>query len=159
MSNIWFTSDQHFDHKNIIKLCNRPFNSTDEMNESIVDRWNGVVDKDDIIYCLGDFAWKNPNPYIERLKGNIIFILGGHDKKLKGANLLEVKHQEHTFVLCHYPMYSWNKEYYGSIHLHGHIHNNPIEYKHNRINVSVDVWDFRPVPIDRIIAISENDCG
>jgi calcineurin-like phosphoesterase family protein len=152
---IWFTSDQHFDHKNIIGLCQRPFNSVEEMNEILVQNWNNVVAHDDTVYVLGDFAWKNPKPHIEKLNGNITFIIGGHDKKLTGEKLLEVKIDEQWFILCHYPLYSWNKEYYGSIHLHGHNHNNPIEYKRNRINVGVDMWDFYPVSINDILKLKK----
>jgi calcineurin-like phosphoesterase family protein len=151
---IYFSADQHFSHQNILKLCNRPFSSIEEMNETIINNWNVTVSKNDTIYILGDFAWRNPKPFIERLNGNKIFILGGHDKKLKGEKLLEVKINDIAFVLCHFPLYSWNKEYYGSIHIHGHIHNNPIAYKHNRINVGVDVWNFYPVSIEQIIQLS-----
>ena len=152
---IWFTADQHFDHKNIIRLCGRPFNSVEEMNDTLVQNWNNVVANDDTIYVLGDFAWKNPSPYIEELNGNTAFIIGGHDKKLTGEKLLEVQIDQQWFVLCHYPLYSWNKEYYGSIHLHGHNHNSPIEYKRNRINVGVDMWDFYPVSLNDILKLKK----
>ena len=155
MNNIWFTSDQHFGHKNIIKLCNRPFSSVEGMDNHIVWAWNYYVSNEDTVYVLGDFAWRNPKPYIDRLKGNIIFIRGGHDKKSLGDMLVEVKINDIWFILCHYPLYSWNKEYYGSIHLHGHVHNSSIEPKRNRINVSVDVWDFVPVSLEQIFAIAK----
>ena len=154
---IWFTADQHFDHKNIIQLCKRPFNSIEEMNETLVQNWNNVVANDDTVYVLGDFTWKYPFTRVEQLNGKKIFIIGGHDKGLKGEKLLEVKIEEQWFILCHYPLYSWNKEYYGSIHLHGHNHNNPIEYKRNRINVGVDVWDFYPVSLDKILKLKKED--
>ena len=154
---IWFTADQHFDHKNIIQLCKRPFNSIEEMNETLVQNWNNVVANDDTVYVLGDFAWKYPFTRVEQLNGKKIFIIGGHDKGLKGEKLLEMKIGEQWFILCHYPLYSWNKEYYGSIHLHGHNHNNPIEYKRNRINVGVDVWDFYPVSLDEILKLKKED--
>ena len=152
---IWFTADQHFDHKNIIRLCGRPFNSVEEMNDTLIQNWNNVVASDDTVYVLGDFAWKNPKPHIDELNGDIIFIIGGHDKKLKGEKLLEIQIDQQWFILCHYPLYSWNKEYYGSIHLHGHNHNNPIEEKRNRINVGVDVWDFYPVPLNEILKLKK----
>ena len=125
------------------------------MNDTLVQNWNNVVANDDTIYVLGDFAWKNPSPYIEELNGNIAFIIGGHDKKLTGEKLLEVQIDQQWFVLCHYPLYSWNKEYYGSIHLHGHNHNNPIEYKRNRINVGVDMCDFYPVSLNDILKLKK----
>lgn len=126
------------------------------MNESLIVTWNKKVTNSDTVYILGDFAWKNPKPFIERLNGNKIFIIGGHDKKLHGEKLMEIRVDKTWFVLCHYPLYSWNKEYYGSIHLHGHIHNHPIEIKHNRINVCVDVWQYAPVSLEQIYSINRN---
>ena len=148
---IWATSDHHFGHKNILHLCNRPFSTIEEMDEALIANWNNTVSKTDTIYILGDFAWRNGQSYVKRLNGNKIFLLGDHDKQITGDRLLIVKLQDVWFTLCHWPLYSWNKQYYGSIHLHGHIHNNPIEPKQNRINVGVDVCDFMPISIDTII--------
>ena len=53
---VWVTSDTHFNHANIIKYCNRPFSSVEEMNETIIANWNKVVSEDDMVYHLGDFA-------------------------------------------------------------------------------------------------------
>ena len=151
---IWFTSDSHLGHKNVLHLCNRPFTSIEEMDNALIERWNSVVSKSDTVYVLGDFAWKNGKSYAERLVGNKIFLLGDHDKQMTGERLSILKLNNIWFTLCHWPLYSWNKQYYGSIHLHGHIHNNPIEHKDNRINVGVDVWDFYPVSLEQIISIS-----
>ena len=53
--NIWFIADPHFDHKNIIKYCERPFNTVEEMNQTLIERWNSVVKKDDKVFCIGGF--------------------------------------------------------------------------------------------------------
>ena len=150
---IYFTADHHFGHKNIIHLCNRPYLSVEEMDAILIDSWNKVVSKNDTIYVLGDFAWKNGKRYASQLNGNKIFLVGDHDKQITGEKLMIVQLQGRWFTLCHWPLYSWNKQYYGSIHLHGHVHNNPIEPKQNRINVGVDVWNYTPVSIEQIIGI------
>lgn len=77
---IWVTSDTH--HANIIKYCNRPFSSVEEMNETIIENWNKVVSKGDIVYHLGDFALGDKSlipDFIRRLTGHISFIMGNHD--------------------------------------------------------------------------------
>lgn len=87
MSNIWFTADTHFGHANIIKYCNRPFKTVEEMDEEIISEWQHKVEPDDIIYFLGDLTldrnldrvWKK---YLKRLTGNIRIALGNHDKAL-----------------------------------------------------------------------------
>ena len=79
---IWVTSDTHFNHANIIKYCNRPFSSVEEMNEPIIANWNKVVSQGDTVYHLGDFALGNKSlipDFLERLNGHISFIMGNHD--------------------------------------------------------------------------------
>jgi len=63
---IYFTSDMHLGHKNIIKYSNRPFNSLVEMDQVIIDNYNSVVKKGDTVYDLGDFCFTNPKKYVDR---------------------------------------------------------------------------------------------
>ena len=41
----FFVSDTHFNHTNIIKYCNRPFNNADEMDAALIKNWNAKVPK------------------------------------------------------------------------------------------------------------------
>ena len=82
--NVWFTSDTHFNHANIIKYCNRPFASVEEMNEKLIENWNITVGKDDLVWCLGDFCLgydqkKHIPELVSKLNGRINLILGNHD--------------------------------------------------------------------------------
>ena len=54
MPNVWFTADFHFGHNDIIRYCNRPFRSVEEMDQTILDRLNASVKANDILYFLGD---------------------------------------------------------------------------------------------------------
>jgi len=170
---IFFISDLHFGHANIIKHCNRPFTSADEMDETLIKNWNNTVKPKDEIYILGDLTLRSADEahkYLTLLNGRKYFIMGNHDKFLrkgrfdKYANDFEwVKDYEMVyidgkcFVLFHYPILEWANYHRGSVHLHGHTHNRSVSFESpgnlNRLafNVGVDVNDFRPVSITEIL--------
>lgn len=81
MHNIWFTSDQHFWHKNVIEYCKRPFSSVEEMNELMIQYYNELVKPEDTVYMLGDFslAHRAVTTICPRLMGNKHLIAGNHD--------------------------------------------------------------------------------
>ena len=84
-NDIFFTSDTHFGHANILKYCQRPFDDIDSMNEALIKNWNSVVKDNDIVFHLGDFMFGNTNRFWEirsRLNGRIYLIHGNHDYKL-----------------------------------------------------------------------------
>lgn len=83
-SKIYFTSDSHFFHSNIRKFCNRPFESLEEMDKTLIDNWNKVVPTDGLVFHLGDFSWGGYQQWKEareQLNGEIILIKGNHDRK------------------------------------------------------------------------------
>jgi calcineurin-like phosphoesterase family protein len=85
---IFFTSDLHAGHKNIIKYCNRPFADTDEMNHEIIRRWNAVVTDDDRIWVLGDVALGPIHESLEaigQLNGRKYMVVGNHDRNFRGG--------------------------------------------------------------------------
>lgn len=116
--NIWFTSDQHFNHDNILKFTDRPYKTVKEMNKDIIKKWNRQVKPNDIVYVLGDFVWNTTktNEYakiLDRLNGNIVLIVGNHDdmRTVRGLNLgfsdvlwgAEIRIGKETVLLSHYP--------------------------------------------------------
>lgn len=157
---IWFTSDQHFSHSNIIDYCNRPFDDVNEMNEEIIDRHNEVVGPNDTVYNLGDFAFfRNADitEWIDLLNGKQVFIKGNHDKWLGADELPQILEitprvkngHKQKVIMCHYPLASWNGSFHGSIHVFGHCHGN-YEPKGKSLDVGVDCWDFYPVSLEQI---------
>ena len=78
---IFFTADTHFDHANIIRLCNRPYESIEQMNEDMIGKWNRKVTNSDTVYILGDmfFRSKDPEAILGRLRGKKYLIIGNHD--------------------------------------------------------------------------------
>ncbi len=86
MDKICFTADTHWYHANIIKYCQRPFSSVEEMNEFMVCLWNKYVFKNTRVYHLGDFCLGpavKALEILERLSGKIYLCIGSHDKRLK----------------------------------------------------------------------------
>ena len=82
---IYFTADLHFGHRNILKLCERPFTTVEEMDMTLTRNWNAVVHKRDEVYILGDFTMLHSEAaynYLTRLKGRKYFIRGNHDQFL-----------------------------------------------------------------------------
>ena len=166
---IYFISDTHFHHSNIIRYCNRPFKDVNEMNETIINNWNTIVTNDDTIYHLGDFCLSGDDEIkniFNRLNGSKILIRGNHDRKsvkfyekigFKVLTNPPIILDEYKLVLSHVPLPDAKiKE--GYINLHGHIHNKricddyPKNYSENKhINLSVDVTKFSPISIDKII--------
>lgn len=111
---IWVTSDTHFNHANIIKYCNRPFSSVEEMNETIVENWNKVVSWDDIIYHLGDFALGDKslipnilgrlNGRVKIIMGNLMLKLGNEDRLITALFWEEViRVEKKTIILNYFP--------------------------------------------------------
>jgi calcineurin-like phosphoesterase family protein len=166
MRQIWFTSDTHFGHKNIIKYSNRPFESVEEMDEAMIKNWNDRVRPNDEIYHLGDFAFHRAEQIkniLGRLNGKIFFIRGNHDEAFdKERNLQgrfasvqdykEIKIDGQKIVLCHFPLLTWNKAHRGAWHLHGHCHGslNHLNVGTTRIDIGVDNFNYTPVSFDEI---------
>ena len=166
---IWFTADTHFGHKNIIRLCNRPFKDQHHMDEIMIANWNTEVRPDDLVYHLGDFGYKCPVSYLRqimsRLNGDIVLMVGNHDNRTLKADVhikrflavherMEIKVPELKLpiTLSHYPMISWNHSFRGAIQLYGHHHGRKLDKTTpNQLDVGVDVWDFKPVSLETII--------
>jgi calcineurin-like phosphoesterase family protein len=174
----WITADQHFGHTKIIEYVNRPFNSIDEMDSEMISRWNERVKPDDLVYHLGDFTlsnFKGFEYYLEKLNGTVFFVPGGHDNRwlssykkngsddkftvLESLTTINIRGVE--LVVCHYPLMTWEKSHYGTIHLHGHCHGsigcigvsgNGAGLKPGyRMDVGVDCNNFYPISITDIL--------
>lgn len=176
---IWFTSDLHFFHRNIIKCCNRPYNTIEEMNEALINNWNSVVKDDDIIFNLGDFAFASKSKWkeiIEQLKGKHYLILGNHEvSRYPGPKIMNlfysVEYQmliniDDKFVhLNHYPFLCYGGTYKDDTkkvyNLHGHVHllkkdNKGLDF--NRMfytfpyqyDVGVDFNNYKPISWEEV---------
>ena len=141
--NIWFTSDMHLGHKNILKFCNRPFDNVEEMNFKLIENWNSKVKENDIVFNLGDVAFGNPSfikDCLSQLKGKHYLIIGNHDlKNLNNKSVLDmfedVSFQRYLIIdgrcvyLNHYPFLCYGGVYRNPentvYQLYGHVHSGP----------------------------------
>ena len=168
MSNIFFTADEHFDHRNIIDFCHRPFKDTAEMRETLIANHNKVVKPGDRVYHLGDMFWRTlpVNDAIAiryRLNGEHYYIYGNHDELFRNEKLrstfvwcrdvenLKVTGYPNIF-LCHYAMRVWNGSHRGAYQLYGHTHNDLPEDGSLSFDVGVDAQNFFPISLEDVAA-------
>ena len=165
---IYFTSDHHFFHKEIIDHCNRPFLNADEMDDYMIQAWNDTVKSGDVVYHLGDFAITGyslkhkgkTEALLKKLNGNKILIRGNHDApsvyKAEGWSSVHTMHHVRIdgqrFILCHYGMRTWQFKGKEAIHLFGHSHGNlpPLD---KSMDVGVDALGYKPNEFERIMDI------
>ena len=170
---VFFTSDTHFHHTNIIEFCNRPFGDVRTMDSALLANWNKVVPKDGHVFHLGDFIWTDNLGYIQeiikKLNGTMYLCLGNHDyknkldrdavKEMLDGHLYDVltievddnelEDDKAVFFMSHYPHMYWQRN---TTHLHGHVHSGPgstsseLVPDHNfRYDVGVDNNNFAPI--------------
>ena len=168
MTNVWFTSDFHLGHRNIIRYCNRPFESTEDMDATILANLNRKVGENDMLYFLGDFCFGGADQaklYRDRIAcRNIHAIEGNHDSALRGLDgmfrscnqMAEIRVAGQAIVLCHYAMRVWHHSSRGAWHLYGHSHGNlPDDISSLSIDVGVDSHDFQPWHFHEIRLVME----
>ena len=164
----YYLSDLHLFHKNIIHLCDRPFDSAKEMAEEIIKNWKKRVTDEDTVFILGDVGLYHVDEIAEilnHLPGKKVLIKGNHDiYNLKSktfrncfekiSSYLEVKDDNDIIALFHYPIEEWNGFFRNRLHFHGHVHNKEENLKKipGRYNVSVDVLGYSPRTKEEIIS-------
>lgn len=155
---IWFTSDLHIGHTNIIKYCNRPFADVIDMSRGLVDRWNSLVGVDDTVYVVGDVfltTFYVGQHVINSMNGTKILIKGNHDRGVDAmikAGFTEVHKQleielndgQFKVLMNHYPLPIDKIPENVDVLIHGHTHGPP-RVSNKKINVCVDIWDYFPV--------------
>ena len=151
---IWFTSDTHYGHGNLIAKCRPQFSSVEEMDELMIANWNERVKSSDRVYHLGDLSWygrTKTQAIVDRLNGQKFLIRGNHDSskmKLNGFQFIKeyymLKHDDKQVFLFHRPCRSWDSSCHGSWHLFGHAHGNALPWGKS-FDVGVDCWNMSPI--------------
>lgn len=157
----FFTADEHYGHRNIIKGCNRPFLSVEEMNEEIIKRHNEVVGDRDIVVHAGDFTLNPKKSYaygiLHRLNGEHICLAGSHDRWLPDSakdTFQRTIDGQFVFV-CHYAMRVWHRSHWNSWQLYGHSHGH-LEPIGKQWDIGVDNNNFYPVSFEQVKKIMES---
>lgn len=173
MSNIFVTADTHFGHAKSISFVRpdgtllRPFSSVEEMDETLVQNWNNIVNKHDTVYHLGDVVIPRPSlKILNRLNGRKILIRGNHDQgQLKDfSQYFEDVRGAFFFrpgsdflgglIFTHIPVHPacLSGHYKGNVHGHTHCHlvmdGDQVDGRY--FNTCVENNNFTPVPIDTI---------
>lgn len=156
------TADSHFGHSGIIGLCNRPFSSVEDMDETMRDAWNKTVRPNDTVIHVGDFAHRYDPAKLPKLfaslNGNKHLIAGNHDdaatralpwESIRDIGFVSIDSQR--VVFCHYAMRTWPGIARGALQLYGHSHGR-LPGNVQSCDVGVDVFGYAPVRLNQIKA-------
>ncbi len=170
---LFFTSDTHFNHANILDYCQRPFDNIEQMNEALINNWNRVVGKNDIVFHLGDFSFGGAaywNNILDRLNGKIHLVVGNHDLRNMRPSIMSrfecvamqmyIEVEEQPIYLNHNPFLCYGGSYDNVWQLFGHVHTrqNNTGQDAPRLNVlfptqydvGVDANNYTPVSFRQI---------
>lgn len=161
---LFFVSDTHWCHANIIKYCHRKFSDVEEMNQFMAEKWNEVVKPSDTIIHLGDVFMGRFKKFLESnmiksLNGYKILIKGNHDRSadyMKQLGFNEVYNSLHlnlpnnkVALLKHIPQSDLEGCDY---QFHGHTHSRfPIVGQY--VNFTVEAWNYKPVSLSKLMKV------
>lgn len=166
-----YVADLHFGHKSVINFDKRPFSDVEEMDRVLIELWNSRVSKDDDVYVVGDFAYRNEKPhswYLKQLKGKKHLIIGNHDRKLledteavkyfdSVQHYAEIVDGDKKIVLFHYPIAEWDGFFGDTWHIFGHYHNSTnSSYQYMKqldraLNAGVCINNYSPCSFNELV--------
>lgn len=172
---LFFTSDTHFHHTNILEFCKRPWSNIKTHDLALIQNWNKVVPEDGIVIHAGDLCMTASTDYIrelvKQLNGTIHLVMGNHDYRNRMDrniirnifenrvyDILEFSVQDYyNFIICHYPLLYWHRGFH---HLHGHIHSglnstaSEVVPEHfMRYDIGVDNNNYTPISLEELVSI------
>ena len=168
---IYYISDLHFGHRNVIAMDGRPFETIEQMDATLIRLWNERVTDEDDVYIVGDFAYRNNYTatwYLRQLKGRKHLIIGNHDRYTiqdtkameyfaSVEKMIRVVDNDRIVSLCHFPVAEWKGKRRGGYHVHGHLHIRRDEVYEfmsrydKALNAGCMINGYRPVTLDELI--------
>jgi calcineurin-like phosphoesterase family protein len=169
MSNVFFASDHHFGHGNILNFFKadgitplRPFANVVEHDETLIDNHNRIVGPKDVVYLLGDVAIPRKGlQQVKRLNGRLRLIMGNHDPFVKNFNRdyadvgfeqIEAFHKFDRFVATHIPVHSDSLSTRWHVNVHGHLHDNVVRLPY-RVDARTGMIKYSDNPDPRYINV------
>lgn len=158
-------ADTHFGDPAVLEYTDRPFSSVGEMNDALLRGWNSVVDADDEVVFVGDFAVPSEpttvRRWLERVNGDLVFVAGDHDDGARRTHAIDVREAHtfeaggRTFYCVHHPDDAL-PDLEGHL-VYGHHHDmRPDEYPFldaaaERVNVGVELLGYEPLPVPELV--------
>jgi len=175
--NIYVISDSHFNHWNINRYTKRRFSNLEQMNSTLIGKWNKVVRPNDIIINVGDVIFtkgesEEIKKVIKKLNGRKILVMGNHDRKSMAFYLsngfdfvcekFTWQFNNHRLLFLHNPNNIIARDYrdYNFI-IHGHWHNKgKFVRKRGKCRiVNVSTEQLNHIPINLVTLINKVKAG
>lgn len=178
---LFFTSDPHYGHENILKYCHRPFSSIEEHDEELIRLWNETVPEDGIVFILGDIGFCSETylkTILNRLNGKIYWIIGNHDWRRITPGIMNrfecitqqmvITVDNKLVYLNHFPFLCYpNSDRHPVYQFFGHVHSGPlsgssdisrlVHLNKRQYDVGVDNNEYKPISFQDIMKkIGEN---
>lgn len=178
---LFFTSDPHYGHENILKYCHRPFSSIEEHDEELIRLWNETVPEDGIVFILGDIGFCSETylkTILNRLNGKIYWIIGNHDWRRITPGIMNrfecitqqmvITVDNKLVYLNHFPFLCYpDSDRHPVYQFFGHVHSGPlsgssdisrlVHLNKRQYDVGVDNNEFKPISFQDIMKkIGEN---
>lgn len=178
---LFFTSDPHYGHVNILKYCHRPFSSIEEHDEELIRLWNETVPEDGIVFILGDIGFCSESylkSILNRLNGKIYWIIGNHDWRRITPGIINrfecitqqmvITVDNKIVYLNHFPFLCYpDSDRHPVYQFFGHVHSGPlsgssdisrlVHLNKRQYDVGVDNNEFKPISFQDIMKkIGEN---
>lgn len=163
MANVFITADLHFGHKKIMEYESRPFDSVEEMDETLIENWNSIVSREDKVFVLGDVGFygkQKMSECISRLKGKKLLVMGNHDRRKSLSWWRDVGFGEVSkypivykdFIIMSHEPPTYTPPDTPYFYIYGHVHSSEM-YKtitDTSCCVSVERWAYKPVYLNTI---------
>ena len=178
---LFFTSDPHYGHENILKYCHRPFSSIKEHDEELIRLWNETVPEDGIVFILGDIGFCSETylkTILNRLNGKIYWIIGNHDWRRITPGIINrfecitqqmvITVDNKLVYLNHFPFLCYpDSDRHPVYQFFGHVHSGPlsgssdisrlVHLNKRQYDVGVDNNEYKPISFQDIMKkIGEN---